>query len=91
MANTIYLKKEEKLAMLIIMVDISNHYNERLPDAFKTIQETAILFNMPNGISEVDNLPVSEAQNIIYAFKHDSLRRNFLKELLGKMLQFSKS
>ena len=46
MANTIYLKKEEKLAMLIIMVDISNHYNERLPDAFKTIQETAILFNI---------------------------------------------
>ena len=89
MARTIYLKKEEKLAMLKIMVDISNHYNERLPDTFKTIQETAILFNMPNGIVEVDSISVSEAQNIIDTFKHDSHKRNFLKELLGKMLQFS--
>lgn len=89
MARTIDLKKEEKLAMLKIMVDISNHYNERLPDTFKTIQETAILFNMPNGIVEVDSISVSEAQNIIDTFKHDSHKRNFLKELLGKMLQFS--
>ena len=91
MARTIYLKKEEKLAMLRIMVNISNHYNERLPDIFKAIQETAVLFNMPIETSEVDKMSVSEAQNIIYAFKYDSLKRNFLKELLGKMLQFSNS
>ena len=78
MAKTIYLNKEEKLAMLKIMININNRYNERLPNIFKTIQETAVLFNMPIETSGVDNMSVSEAQNIIYAFKHDSLKRNFL-------------
>ena len=38
------------------MIDISNHYIERLPDAFKLIQETCVLFKLPNGIAEVDNM-----------------------------------
>lgn len=89
MAKTIVFNINEKLAMLKIMIDISNHYIERLPDAFKVIQETIALLKLPNGIAEVDNMSVSEAQDIINAFRYDSLKRNFLKELLGKMLQFS--
>ena len=89
MARTISFNINEKLAILKIMIDISNHYIERLPNAFKVIQETIPLLKLPNDIIEVDNISVSEAQDIINAFKYDSLKRNFLKELLGKMLQFS--
>ena len=89
MAKTIVFNINEKLAMLKIMIDISNHYIERLPDAFKVIQETIALLKLPNDTVEVDNISVSEAQDIINAFKYDSLKRNFLKELLGKRLQFS--
>lgn len=89
MARTISFNINEKLAILKIMIDIRNHYIERLPNAFKVIQETITLLKLPNDIIEVDNISVSEAQDIINAFKYDSLKRNFLKELLGKMLQFS--
>ena len=89
MAKVISFNIDEKLAIIRIMIDISNHYIERLPDAFKLIQKTIVLFRLPNGIAEIDNMSVSEAKDIINAFRYDSLKRNFLKELFGKMLQFS--
>lgn len=87
MANIIHFKKEEKLAILRIMVEINNHYNSRFSIALKVIQDISILFNLPNGISEAYNLSILDAKNILILDDHN--KKYFIEQILGYMLMTS--
>ena len=90
MASILGFKKDEKLSMLKLMIEIDNHYSSKLPDASKFIQETAIHFNLPNGISEAYFIRTSEAKNIlIKSFKNINKER-FFAQLLSYMLKNEK-
>lgn len=90
MASILGFKKDEKLSMLKLMIEIDNHYSSKLPDASKFIQETATHFNLPNGISEAYFMRTSEAKNIlIKSFKNINKER-FFAQLLSYMLKNEK-
>ena len=91
MATIIILNEKNKLAILKIMIDINNHYSERLPKAFKIIQKTARFFNLSNGISVANDISISDAQRILKtAVNHHHTIHDFLTELLAYMLRSSK-
>lgn len=88
MATIINLKKEEKLAILRIMIEINNYYKSSLPNASRFIQDVANHFEMPNGVY---SLTVSEAQNILKEnLKSDDLKKNFLLDILNYILKDDK-
>ena len=90
MARTIYFNLNEKLAMLKIMIDISNHYSERLPYAYQIIRRRSeTLLELSNGVEEANNMPLAEALDIVNDFKHNEDKIDFIKELLAEMLQHS--
>ena len=90
MARTIYFNLNEKLAMLKIMIDISNHYSERLPYASQIIRRRSeTLLELSNGVEEANNMLLTEAVDIVNDFKHNEDKIDFIKELLAEMLQHS--
>ena len=90
MSRVIYFTKNEKLAMLKIMIDISNHYKERLPHASQIIQKKSVaLLGLPNGKIDAKSMLLTEALELVNNFKHDENKINFIKELLAEMLQTS--
>lgn len=90
MAKTIYFNLKEKLAMLKIMIDISNHYSERLPYASQTIRRRSeTLLELSNGVEQANNMSLTEALDIVNDFKDNEDKIDFIKELLADMLQYS--
>lgn len=90
MARTIYFNLNEKLAILKIMIDISNHYSERLPHAYQIIRRRSeTLLELSNGVEEANNMPLAEALDIVNDFKHNEDKIDFIKELLAEMLMYS--
>lgn len=76
--------------MLRIMIDISNHYSERLPYAYQIIRRRSeTLLELSNGVEEANNMPLAEALDIVNDFKHNEDKIDFIKELLAEMLQYS--
>lgn len=88
MAAIIPFKKNEKLAILRIMIEINNYYSSLLPHASKFIQEVANHFGTPDGIY---SLTVSEAQNILIEnIKFNSLKTDFILNILNYLLKEDK-
>lgn len=65
MANIIHFKKEEKLAILRIMVEINNHYRMRFPNPFNYIENVSTFLGLFNGVSESYNISNYEAKIIL--------------------------
>lgn len=89
MATIISLKKEEKLAILKVMIETNNHYsNKGLPKAFEFIQDTANYFRLSsNDISEVYSLDSNDIKNILKESFGKSLdKESFFKQLMNYML-----
>ena len=89
MATIISLKKEEKLAILKVMIETNNHYNNKgLPKAFEFIQDTANYFRLSsNDISEVYLLDSNDIKNILKeSFRKSLEKENFFKQLMNYML-----
>ena len=89
MATIISLKKEEKLAILKLMIETNNHYsNKGLPKAFEFIQDTANYFRLSsNDISEVYLLDSNDIKNILKeSFRKSLEKENFFKQLMNYML-----
>ena len=89
MAIIISLKKEEKLAILKIMIEINNHYSNRgLPKAFEFIQDTVNFFKLSSSdVSEVYLLDFKAMRNILKESFGKSLdKENFFKQLMNYML-----
>lgn len=89
MATIISLKKEEKLAILKVMIETNNHYsNKGLPKAFEFIQDTANYFRLSsNDISEVYLLDSNDIKNILKeSFRKSLEKENFFKQLMNYML-----
>ena len=90
MSRVIYFTKNEKLAMLKVMIDISNHYSERLPHAAQIIKrKSETLLELSNGVEEANNMPLTEALDIVNNFKHDENKIDFTKELLAEILLYT--
>lgn len=90
MSRAIFFTRNEKLAMLKIMIDISNHYKERLPLAFQIIQRKSVaLLGSLNGVSEAEFMLLTEVLGVVNNFKHDENKIDFIKALLAEMLQTS--
>lgn len=90
MAKVIYFTKNEKLAMLKVMIDISNHYSERLPCApHITKRKSVTLLELSNGVKEANDMPLEEALDIVNEFKHDENKIDFIKELLAEILLYT--
>ena len=86
----ITLTKEEKMAILKVMIDISNHYKERLPNAYKKIQEIETIFRLPNGISAADKLARSAAIDIVKRFyKKAKVNKDYISHILEHLLATS--
>lgn len=82
MSRVIYFTKNEKLAMLKVMIDISNHYSERLSHAAQIIKrKSETLLELSNGVEEANNMPLEEALDIVNEFKNDENKIDFIKEL----------
>jgi hypothetical protein len=61
MARTISFNIKEKLAMLKIMIDISNHYSERLPYTSPIIRRRfETLLELSNGVEEATNMSLAK-------------------------------
>lgn len=89
MATIISLKKEEKLAILKIMIETNNHYsNKGLPKAFEFIQDTANYFRLSSDdISEVFLIDSNDIRNILKESFGKSLDKEiFFKQLMNYML-----
>lgn len=89
MGTIISLKKEEKLAILKVMIETNNHYsNKGLPKAFEFIQDTANYFRLSsNDISEVYLLDSNDIKNILKeSFRKSLEKENFFKQLMNYML-----
>lgn len=90
MSRVIYFTKNEKLAMLKVMIDLSNHYNERLPHAAQIIKrKSETLLELSNGVEEANNMPLEEALDIVNEFKNDENKIDFIKELLAEILLYT--
>ncbi len=81
MPKVISLRKNEKMAILKIMLEINNIYNSRLPNGFQYIQETATFLNMPDGIADACDMSISDAKEIITKLSEDFLNNFFLYRL----------
>ena len=89
MATIIYFTKEERLAMLKIMIEINNHYcNRGLPKAFEFIQDTANYFKLStNDISAAYLLDSKDVKNILEeSFRKSLDKENFFRQLICYML-----
>ena len=90
MSIIISLKKEEKIAILKIMIDINNFYNRVdsiLPRGAEYIQKTANYLGIPNEISAAYNLPYSAASAILeQALKNDYAKEEFVSKILSILL-----
>ena len=90
MARIIYFNIKEKLAILKIMIDISNHYSERLPHAAQIIKrKSETLLELSNGVEEANDMSLTEALDIVNNFKHDENKIDFIKELLAEILLYT--
>lgn len=90
MSRTIYFTKNDKLAMLKVMIDISNHYSERLPHAAQIIKrKSETLLELSNGVEEANDMSLTEALDIVNNFKHDENKIDFIKELLAEILLYT--
>lgn len=88
MAAIINFSKNEKLAILRIMIEINNYYKSSLPNASIFIQDVANHFGTPNGVY---SMTVSEAQNILKEnLKFNELKVNFLLDILNYILKDDK-
>lgn len=89
MAKIIYFKKEEKLAILKVMIDLSNHYS--INRGIQFIQETAKYFDLDNKLSEAFIMPLSEAQCILEnSLNNESSKEEFVHLLLSNFLHDSR-
>ena len=58
--------------MLKAMIDISNHYSQRLLYATQTIKrKSEPLLELSNGVGEANDVPLVEALDLVNEFKHD--------------------
>lgn len=91
MAKIFSLSKEEKLAILRVLIELNNAYNIRFSDDFfNQIQRLSIELAIPNGIHLATNMSFLESKNILAkAFESDCTKKEFLEEILGIMLSIT--
>ena len=77
MAIEIRLRNSEKLAIIKVMVEISNHYQTRLTNSYKIIQDIESFLKISDGISMSNSLSISDAIVIV---------KNLYKKSNGKYL-----
>lgn len=88
MGTIINFKREEKLAVLRIMIEISNHYSSSLPNAPEFIQDVTNYFEIPD---EIYSLTVSDAQNILGDnLNYDGIKTEFVLDILNYLLKDDK-
>ena len=89
MAQIIVLNKEEKMAILKMMIDINNFYNRvgRLPEGVEYIQKVANYLNMQNEIAEAYRLSSTAACSILEnALKNDYYKECFVGAIFSNLL-----
>ena len=87
MATIIGLTKDEKLAMLKLMIEISNHYSSKLINSSKFIQDTATHFSLPDGVSESYFVRTSDAIKILAKSFKNKTKECFFSQLVSFMLK----
>lgn len=65
MKRTIFLSKEEKIAILRIMIEIENHYKSRFPNSNSFIKELTHFLKLGNEIKQVNKMPTYDAREIL--------------------------
>lgn len=65
MKRTIFLSKEEKIAILRIMIEIENHYKSRFPNSNSFIKELTHFLKLGNKIKQVNKMPTYDARDIL--------------------------
>ena len=65
MKRTIFLSKEEKIAILRIMIEIENHYKSRFPNSNSFIEELTHFLKLGNKIKQVNKMPTNDARDIL--------------------------
>lgn len=77
MAKVISLSKEEKLAILRVIIELNNTYDIRFSDdVFKFIQRVSIELTTPNSLYWATNIAFLEAKNILTkSFENDSAKK----------------
>ena len=87
MATIIGLTKDEKLAMLKLMIEISNHYSSKLINSSKFIQDAATHFSLPDGVSESYFVRTSDAIKILAKSFKNKTKECFFSQLVSFMLK----
>lgn len=97
MAKIIAFHKEEKLAILRIMLEINDHYSYRFSQPSKLIQDASNFLRLPNGASEAYSMSSYEAKTILVQnFKNGDSnngaydKKDFFENLLSQMIHSSK-
>ena len=88
MAKVISLSKEEKLAILRVIIELNNTYDIRFSDdVFKFIQRVSIELTTPNSLYLATNISFLEAKNILTkSFENDSAKKELFEDILAIML-----
>ena len=88
MAKVISLSKEEKLAILRVIIELNNTYDIRFSDdVFKFIQRVSIELTTPNSLYLATNISFLEAKNILTkSFENDSAKKKLFEDILAIML-----
>lgn len=87
MAAIITFDKNEKFAMLKIMIEVNNNYSSILTEGVKFIHDTATFFNLSDQITEVYNTRTSDALNILGKAFRNKNKEAFFTKLLSYMLK----
>ena len=92
MVRIIFFKREEKLAILKIMIELNNHGYFLYGRGLKFIQDTANFLDMSNGMSEAYLMSIPEAKNIIEnALKNDEQKTRFVNDVFQYMVCLEKN
>ena len=90
MSKIIFFNKDEKLAILKIMIDINNLYNRYdsvLPKGVEYIQKTASYLGVANEISVAYILQQTTACDILEkALRNDNTKEEFVSEIFSILL-----
>lgn len=87
MAAIIIFDKNEKFAMLKIMIEVNNHYSSILTEGTKFIHDTVTFFNLSDQITEIYYTRTSDALNILGKAFRNKNKEAFFTKLLSYMLK----
>lgn len=89
MAIEIRLRNSEKLAIIKVMVEISNHYQTRLTNSYKIIQDIESFLKISDGISMSNSLSISDAIVIVKNLYTKSNGKYLINILLKDLISTS--